>query len=255
MASTPVALVPGSSFAPEMRRQLAVLPRRPGLTVFSGHVNSSRLSHYFLAAPLLRGETVLFLDAANCFDPYKLVAWARRWEQGLRKGERKDLPQRTQRGAESAEGGLAATILQQVRVSRAFTCFKMAELIERTAAAARSYGARCVVLTGFPDIFDDEEIAAAEAKSVFTRALTVLRGWRGQRLTALAFSDLAPQPTPLRAWLLRGLAREAAAVYRFEETATGLALLTKKLYKPQAAVQPRGFRRWEPRAEARGLNR
>ncbi|HSC78704.1 MAG TPA: hypothetical protein VLB32_09075 [Candidatus Acidoferrales bacterium] len=198
MASAPSALVPSSSFAPEMRRQLAVLPLRPGLTFFSGHAQSSRLSHYFLAAPLLRGEAVLFLDAANCFDPYRIVALAQKW--------RRSPPE----------------LLRRVRVSRAFTCFQMAELIQRTARAARRYGAQCIVLTGFPDIFDDEEISPAEAKSVFTRALGVLRGWRA--LTALAFSDLSPQPTPLRAWLMRQLARDATAVYRLEETATGLAL-------------------------------
>jgi hypothetical protein len=170
-----------------------VLPLRPGLTFFSGHPQSSRLSHYFLAAPLLRGEAVLFLDAANCFDPYRIVALAQKW--------RRSPPE----------------LLRRVRVSRAFTCFQMAELIERTARAARDYGARCIVLTGFPDIFDDEEISPAEAKSVFTRALGVLHRWRTLRLAALAFSDLSPQPTPLRAWLIRRLAGEATAVYRLEE--------------------------------------
>ncbi len=198
MVLAPSAVASGSSFALETRQQLAVLPLRPGLAFFSGHSQSSRLSHYFLAAPLLRGEAVLFLDAANCFDPYRIVALAQKW--------RRSPPE----------------LLRRVRVSRAFTCFQMAELIARTARAARSYGARCIVLTGFPDIFDDEEISPAEAKSVFTRALGVLRGWRA--LTALVFSDLSPQPTPLRVWLTRRLAREATAVYRLEETATGLAL-------------------------------
>ena len=200
MASSPLALVPGSSFSREMRRQLAVLPLRSGLVLFSGHPQSSRLSHYFLAAPLLRGEAVLLLDAANCFDPYRIVGMARQWRR------------------------FPPDLLRSIRVSRAFTCFQMAELIERTAGAACRYGARCVVLTGFPDIFDDEEISAAEAKSVFTRALSVLRRWAKLQLTALAFSDGSPQPTPLRAWLTRQLVREAAAVYRFEETATGLML-------------------------------
>ena len=211
MASTPLALAPSSSFTPEMRRQLVTISLQPGLVFFSGHAHSSRLSHYFLAAPLLRGETVLFLDAANCFDPYRIVALARK--------ERRFPPD----------------VLRSIRVSRAFTCFQMAELIERTAAAARGYGARCVVLTGFPDIFDDEEISAAEAKSVFTRALVVLRGWRAQRLAALAFSDLSPQPTPLRAWLARRLAREATAAYRFVETPTGLALRLVCHAEPAAA--------------------
>jgi len=200
MVLAPSAVASGSSFALETRQQLAVLPLRPGLAFFSGHPQSSRLSHYFLAAPLLRGEAVLFLDAANCFDPYRIVAMARKWRR------------------------FPPELLRSIRVSRAFTCFQMAELIERTAEAARSHGARCIVLTGFPDIFDDEEISPAEAKSVFTSALAVLHRWRGLRLAALAFSDLSAQPTPLRAWLTRQLAREATAVYRLEETATGLAL-------------------------------
>ncbi len=204
MASSLPAPASGSSFALETRRLLATLPLRPGLAFFSGHPQSSRLSHYFLAAPLLRGETVLFLDAANCFDPYRIVALARKWRR------------------------FPPDLLRSLRVSRAFTCFQMAELIERTAAAARGYGARCVVLTGFPDIFDDEEVSATEAKSVFMRALAVLHGWRAQRLAALAFSDLSPQPTLLRAWLVRRLAREATAVYGFEETVTGLVLRNKK---------------------------
>ena len=204
MASTPLAPVSGSSFVSEIRRQLATLPLRPGLVFFSGHAHSSRLSHYFLAAPLLRGETVLVLDAANCFDPYRIVAIAQQWRR------------------------FPPDLLRSILVSRAFTCFQMAELIERTAEAACRYRTRCVVLTGFPDIFDDEEISAAEAKSVLTRALSVLRRWAGLRLTALAFSDLSPQPTPLRAWLTRQLAREATAVYRFEETITGLVLRNEK---------------------------
>ncbi len=204
MASSLLAPASGSSFALGTRRQLATLPLRPGLAFFFNHPQSSRLSHYFLAAPLLRGETVLFLDAANCFDPYRIVALARKWRRFPR------------------------DLLRSIRVSRAFTCFQMAELIERTAAAARGYGSRCVVLTGFPDIFDDEEIPPAEAKSVFSRALSVLRRWRSLRLAALAFSDLPLQPTPLRAWLVRQLAREATAVYRFEETVTGLVLRNKK---------------------------
>jgi hypothetical protein len=115
-------------------------------------------------------------------------------------------------------------------------CFQMAELIERTARAAHDYGARCIVLTGFPDIFDDEEISPAEAKSVFTRALGVLHRWRTLRLAALAFSDLSPQPTPLRAWLIRRLAGEATAVYRLEETAAGLALRGGSTHRPQTRM-------------------
>jgi len=188
------------AFTGSARRLLGALGSFPALIVVGGHPQSSRLSHYFLAAPLLRGETVLFLDAANCFNPYRLVAFA---EQCRRS---------------------PAELLTRVRVSRAFTCFQLAELIERTPAAARRYRARHVVLTGMPDIFDDEELAPAEIKSVFTRALEAMRGWPRQGLTALAFSDEPARRSPLRAWLHRALAAPAAAVYRLEESPAGLTL-------------------------------
>ncbi len=190
---------------------LARVAQRPGLVFFHGHPQSSRLAHYFLAAPLARGETVLFLDAANCFDPFKVAKFARRC------------------GREPKE------FLQRVRVSRAFTCFQMAELVERTAEAARRFGARCVVLTGFPDIFDDEEIPAAQAKAAFIRTRPHFRGWRPHRLSALAFSDRPAKATPLRKGLERQLAQWATAVYRLEEGPAGLRLLEEK--RPAPAIK------------------
>jgi hypothetical protein len=211
---------------------LVELARKPGLVFIHGHEQSSRLAHYFLAAPLMRGETVLFLDAANCFDPFKVAKFAR-----LRQGYG---------GQARCEECSPEEFLRRVRVSRAFTCFQMAELIERTAGAARRFGARCVVLTGFPDIFDDEEIPAAQAKAAFLRALAVLRRWPAYakasldsardksagrpalRLSALAFSDGAAHPSPLRRWLERQLSQWAAAVYRLAEGPIGLRLLEEK---------------------------
>jgi hypothetical protein len=183
---------------------LVELARKPGLVCIHGHEQSSRLAHYFLAAPLMRGETVLFLDAANCFDPFKVAKFARRC------------------GREPKE------FLERVRVSRAFTCFQMAELIERTAEATRRFGAQQVVLTGFPDIFDDEEIPAAQAQAAFTRIQPHFRRWSALRLRVLAFSDRAAHPSPLRKWLMRELGRAAAAVYRLEEGPAGLALREEK---------------------------
>ncbi len=193
---------PRAVFVPTARGAVTAL--RPGVTFFHGHEQSSRLAHYFLAAPLSRGETVLFLDAANCFDPFQVAKFARRC------------------GREPKE------FLERVRVSRAFTCFQMAELVERTPEAARRFGARCVVLTGFPDIFDDEEIPAAQARAAFIRIQPHFRRWAALRLRALAFSDRAAHATPLRRWLMRELGRWAAAVCRLEEGPAGLRLREEK---------------------------
>lgn len=193
------APLPSPAFSAQARSRLWQLPSRRGLVVVHGHPQSSRLAHYFLAAPLLRRETVLFLDAANCFNPHRLAAFACRCRHSPEE------------------------FLEQVYLSRAFTCFQLAELIERTPAAARRYRVRCVMLTGVPDIFDDEELSATEAKQVFRRSLERLRRWP-PLLTALVFSDAPARPRPLRLWLDWQLRRQAAAVYRLQEGSAGLCL-------------------------------
>lgn len=198
--------VSSPAFAAEARPLLRALPRRPGLVVIGGHPESSRLSHYFIAGPLLRGETVLFLDAANCFSPHQLALFARRCRR--------------------PEGEL----LRRVLVSRAFTCFQLAELIERTRVAARRTCARLAVLTGMPDIFDDEEIAAEEAQRVFRHCLEEMRRWLPCGLTALVFSDADPAARPLRPQLAQQLARHATGVYRLAESPAGLHLHATKTF-------------------------
>jgi hypothetical protein len=214
----PSTALASPAFSLEARRALAELTLRPGLVFFHGHEQSSRLAHYFLAAPLARGETVLFLDAANCFDPFQVAKFARRC------------------GREPKE------FLQRVRVSRAFTCFQMAELIERTAGAARRLGARRVVLTGFPDIFDDEEIPAAQARAAFARTRPHWDGWRARRLSALAFSDGAVRPSPLRKWLMQQLSQRATAVYRLQAGLAGLRMLEEKRPAPASSFSLRPLR-------------
>jgi len=204
MAVFPPVPVSLPSFTSQARSLLGQLSRRRGLLVVHGHPQGSRLAHYFLAGPLLRGEAILFLDAANCFDPHRLAAFA----------------QRCRRSPEE--------FLERVHLSRVFTCFQLAELIERTPAAARRYRAQRVFLTGVPDIFDDEELSAAEVRQVFRRSLERLRRWPSAVLTALVFSDASARPRPLRHGLDWQLQRQATAVYRLEEGAAGLGLRAEK---------------------------
>jgi hypothetical protein len=259
-----------AGFAAETRRlapPTAGLVRRlaseRGLVVVHGHPQSTRLAphlsassgytltgqspvqkvtglaHYFLTTPLLRGETVLVLDAANSFNPHRLASLARR------------------RGPSTPAGmnaaSLAKAYLEQVRLSRAFTCFQLAELIERTPAAARRYGTRRVVLTGVPDIFDDEELSDSEARAVFRRALARLRGWKPPVLTTLVFSDQAAQRRGLRTQLERELFRQADGVYRLEESAAGLWLRAQKTLPGAALASRHSFfgRRNAPEARPR----
>jgi hypothetical protein len=202
---------------------------RPSPYPTGGHSEAAaRLAHYFLLGALLRGQRALFLDAANCFNPHRLA------EMIARVGEKRagHGPAPTQTRAEE--------LLARVRLSRAFTCFQLAELVERVPAEARRSGARCVFLTGVPEIFDDEELQADEARRVFSRALAGLRRWRScdrpsgrmnQRASPLstlvftsAAASLRPEPSGLRRWLAAQLERAADGVFRFEESPSGLAV-------------------------------
>ncbi len=202
------APVPTSAFEARSRRLLWRLAQQRGLCVIGGHPQTTRLAHYFAAVPLLRGESVLVLDAANSFNPHRLAAVAARCRQE---------PQEW---------------LERVRLSRAFTCFQLAELVERVPAAARRYGVRLVVVTGVPDIFDDEEIAAGEAQQVFRRSLESLRRCLRFVPVVLVFSDEPARRSVLRGWLERQLQRQARSAYHLAETPVGLALQPA----PQRAV-------------------
>src|SRR5713226_10480127 len=83
-----------------------ILPDR-ACTVFYGCPEMPRLSHYFLPRILLNQGRVLYLDGANQISPLLIARFAR--ERGL---------------DPSAFNCL-------IRVSRAFTCFQLTELIRR----------------------------------------------------------------------------------------------------------------------------
>lgn len=213
--------VPSAGFTPATRSLLWRLSSRPGLVVLHGHPQTARLAHYFLLAPLLRGERVLFLDAANCFNPHRLARLC-----SMSYGRQAARAERCRRAP--AATGEPEEFLERVYLSRAFTCFQLAELIERTPAAAQRLQARCIVLTGVPDIFDDEELSEAEVKRVFLRALAGVRKWPAMRLTGLVFSGEGVHSRPLRRWLEQQLGRAASGLYRFEEGPRGLCLREEK---------------------------
>jgi hypothetical protein len=202
--------------------------------VFYGHPQTVRLAHWFLARPLLAGRVVLFLDAANCFNPYLITSLARR------------------AGAAQAQG----EFLRRVQISRAFTCYQLSALIERTAGVLAVFGAQHVLLTGFPDIFDDDDVADREAKRVLEQALARLVGL-GRRAAVWVFSDQAADSEARRSELRREVMRRAARVYRLEEREAGLELRLESKSSPpwSATTAPASLgtdlspRVWEPTRE------
>jgi hypothetical protein len=83
-----------------------LLPKR-ALTLYYGCPEMPRLSHYFLPRVLLENKRILYLDGANQISPLLVARFAR-------------------------QRGLDPSIFNSlIRVSRAFTCFQLTELIRR----------------------------------------------------------------------------------------------------------------------------
>src|SRR6202166_1881209 len=92
-----------------------ILPAH-ALTVFYGCPELPRLSHYFLPRVLLNESRILYLDGANQISPLLIARFAR------------------ERGREPS----AFNTL--IRVSRAFTCFQLTELIRRVPKILEVFG-------------------------------------------------------------------------------------------------------------------
>jgi hypothetical protein len=183
-------------------RSLWTLPET-GLAVFHGHPDVPRLFHYFLPRLVAQGKPALVLDGANRFDPLLLARFAR------------------SRGpAHAAE---AAAFNQRVRVSRAFTCFQMTELLVRVPRLLEKFPARAVIVTALPDLYFDEDVREAEAAASFRRALEALRALRRRPLVTAVFSDAASFQTPRKSFFAQLLA-QASQVSRFVEEDGRLAL-------------------------------
>src|SRR6202795_1693536 len=141
-----------------------VLPSR-ALTLYYGCPEMPRLSHYFLPRILLEEKRILYLDGANQVSPLLIARFAR--ERGL---------------APSAFNCL-------IRVSRAFTCFQLTELIRRVPKFLETFDANILVVTALPDLFFDEDVRDREARASFEHALEGLGKLAALPLCIAVFSD------------------------------------------------------------------
>src|SRR5438094_7158384 len=119
-----------SSGEPQSSHRSWVLPNR-ALTLYYGCPETPRLSHYFLPRVLLEEKRILYLDGANQISPLLIARFAR--ERGL---------------PPSAFNSL-------IRVSRAFTCFQLTELIRRLPKFLETFDPAVLIVTSLPDLFFD----------------------------------------------------------------------------------------------------
>src|SRR6202030_719375 len=167
-----------------------ILPDR-ALAVFYGCPEMPRLSHYFLPRILLNQGRVLYLDGANQISPLLIARFAR--ERGL---------------DPSAFNTL-------IRVSRAFTCFQLTELIRRVPKILEAFAADVLIVTALPDLFFDEDVRDREARASFEHALEALQQIAMLPISIAVFSDATSFKTK-RQDFFQQLCKQANQVLRVE---------------------------------------
>ncbi len=76
-----------------------------------------------------------------------------------------------------------------VRVSRAFTCFQLTELIRRVPKALATFSADVLIVTALPDLYFDEDVQDRPARASFEHALEGLQQLAPLQLSIAVFSD------------------------------------------------------------------
>jgi hypothetical protein len=167
-----------------------VLPNR-ALTLYYGCPEMPRLSNYFLPRVLLEEKRILYLDGANQISPLLIARFAR-------------------------ERGLDPSAFNcRVRVSRAFTCFQLTELIRRVPKFLETFDPSVLIVTALPDLFFDEDVRDREARASFEHALEGLGKLAALPLSIAVFSDATSFNTSRRDFLHR-LRKQANEVVKVE---------------------------------------
>lgn len=103
--------------------------------------------------------TILWLDGANSFNPYRISELSRKM---CLDSER---------------------VLRKIRISRAFTCYQMMSLIlDRVEESLEIFGPLFVVITGLPRIFSSSDLPEQEALRAFEPVVENLRRFQSTGL-------------------------------------------------------------------------
>src|SRR5260370_20455630 len=174
------------------------------LTLYYGCPEMPRLSHYFLPRVVHEEKKILYLDGGNQISPLLIAGFAReRW--------------------------LDPSVFNcLVRVSRAFTCFQLTELIRRVPKFLETFDATVLIVTALPDLFFDEDVRDREARASFEHALEGLRSLAALPLSIAIFSDATSFKTGRRD-LLQRLCKQANEVVKVEaRSGDGLSFTCEK---------------------------
>jgi len=168
-----------------------------GLFLLYGDPSLFSLSPLLSAWRLKLGERVLFLDGGNCFDPYSLVALAKRMGRN---------PQ---------------SFLSALFISRAFTCHQMGSLIfNQLKSGIEVHRPRLIILASPLETFYDESVPFIEAKNLLLHLIAAL----GQMAQDRIFVILSPFPRKMagrRAFFLSHIKHRADKIFRVDHQIVG----------------------------------
>ena len=201
-----------------LRRSAVTSDQPKGLVLLSGPSSVYRLGLCAAVDRALAGEPVLYLAGANVFDPFLVGRLAR------------------------ASRVAPAHVLQQIHVSRAFTCHQMVRLVtDCLPSALRSYEARFVILAGPLDTLYDQSVPGPEAMRLFRAMTEALQHMAEQDVQVFCVSQLAPLESGERSRFMAVLRAQARRVIDLCEAEDGLWLQEEGGPEPRRWRIPRRF--------------
>lgn len=214
-SGAPVISMPSHILA-ALRR--SAMPSAPptGLILLSGHAAVYRLGLCAAVDRALAGEAVLYLAGANIFDPFLVGRLAR------------------------ASRVAPNRVLQQIHVSRAFTCHQMVRLVtDCLASAVQTYDARWVILSGPLETLYDQSVPEHEATRLFRTMLTSLQHLAQQDVQVLCVSPLPAVASDTRRGFLAALRAYAHRAIDVREAEDGVWLHEEGGVEPTRWMIPR----------------
>lgn len=193
------------------------LQQADGLVLLHGHDAVLRLGLYAAADRALTGESVLYLDGANAFDPFVISRLAR------------------------LSHVLPRTLLTSIHLSRAFTCHQMTRLVtDNLPTALRTARARTVIASGPFETFYDQSVPAVERARLAQALITALRTLARRGCRILCLCPPPPiQQDGVEALLLPHLRAQADRVIAVTDTGDSLALREEHLRSAKSWHIPR----------------
>jgi len=169
--------------------------KRPGsFLLLEAPLSGSSIATYLAGWVATSGRTVLYIDAANAFDPYLISRLARQ--------ERRN-PQE---------------LLQRILISRPFTCYQLQTLLQdRMEAAIEMMGAGLVILSGMVDLLLDETVPEWEARRMMGKILKSIGRVREEEGIPFLATQRIWGGLVRRRFLLLQAEREAQVVGRLQE--------------------------------------